>query len=131
MTTTTITPIFKKGDNVIIFRDWDRKGTVYGVKATVFACGKKKMVLNRRDDQLTCLGRNFRPGAAQLQMGIVTSDMSDEAATVIGIEIAEAVIACELIRYINCLVGSRNNPGYNRIISGDIAALHAPTFTWK
>ena len=94
------------------------------------------MVLTRRDDQVTCLGRDFRPQAAQWGMDIVTPDMSDEAATIVAIEIAEAIIACELISNIVFVVRSvqRGGPyvrGQVETSLRDIANLHAPTFIWK
>lgn len=55
---------FKKGDAVYRIASWNDRGTFYIVKAHVYSCGAKRMVLEAETGK--CIGRDFKPNDASV-----------------------------------------------------------------
>ncbi len=116
---------FKKGDAVTIIQDWDRRGTVSAHNATVYSCGKVRMVLT---DTTTGeeLGREFSPNAATgTDFGTRMRLTADELATV-GLAIATRRVEATRAIYLSKLEEYKDNRGFCFNTQEDLDELHTP-----
>ena len=128
---------FKKGQTVIHFNSYDRKGTWCFTRAVVKSCGAKKMTLENAETG-EMMGCDFAPNAdttyQQTWKGETISvnhthftlaDMTDEEAHALCLEHARLQILDENTRFDRCISGS-NNQLYIDAIERNRAELHEP-----
>ncbi|MNE47950.1 hypothetical protein D3C77_13380 [compost metagenome] len=126
---------FKKGQEVVYFHDWDRKGTWFFRRAVVMSCGAKKMTLAALDGG-EMMGRNFRPDSTHLytvpyqgkqyerqHADCTLPTMSDEEAHAMCIKLAEGTLAQERRHYEMCISGNHGE-AYTNSMRRDLALLH-------
>lgn len=125
---------FKKGDEVTLIRHWSNDtGASYIVDATVYSCGKVRMVLNTRDGA-TCLGRQFLPSTKQHQNGLCLPGTTKEEAEAKALEHSAAWISAEIAHCERCLAHYVDGgPSYQKSMNDKIAHLKtlSPSFVWS
>lgn len=128
---------FKKGQPVVHFMSYDRKGTWTFTRATVQSCGEKQMTLvNTETGEM--MGRNFRPNSVrtytqnyggqehtQQYRDVTMADMTDEQAHKMCLELASVELAAERTHYSNCLARSTSGQ-YTKAIEKSLSELHEP-----
>lgn len=126
-----MTKAFTKGQAVTIIRKWSKDCTAYAVKAVVYSCGTKQMVL-------TCattgaeLGRNFKPAAEQLGRGVVINGHDAADIEVAALAVSQANIDWELAHYERITTNAAfptQSSAYREAINKEYA--EAKTFTPK
>lgn len=128
---------FKKGQPVVHFMSYDRKGTWMFTRAIVQSCGEKQMTLVNRDTA-EMMGRNFRPSSArtytqnyggrdhtQQYRDVTMADMTVEEAHAMCLELAAVELEHERAHFANCLAQSTSE-GYTKAIEKSLSELHEP-----
>jgi hypothetical protein len=126
-------PVFKKGDAVCWISDWDNKGQVRIVRAVVYSCGKKRMVLSDAASGEE-LGRNYRPREVQgahVVCGCVTLEGDEAKVEAMALELGRQIIAHQHEQYARCLASGGGGAGYQRLIEAERAKLRTePACFW-
>ena len=128
---------FKKGQTVIYFASWDRKGTWYFKRALVKSCGAQQMTLLELSTE-KMMGCNFRPNSMSVReyvyQGVAgvshysdctKADMTDEEAHALCLEFAAAELVRERAHIERCIAQSET-AGYTKAMEKKLAELHEP-----
>lgn len=128
---------FKKGQAVIHFQCYDRKGTWCFTRAVVKSCGNKKMTLEHAETG-AMMGCNFRPDAEktyeQVWKGETTirnwghftlADMSDEEAIAVCLERGAMTVVDQHAHYDQRETTSED-AGYLAALAKGRAEIHEP-----
>ena len=128
---------FKKGQQVVHFASYDRKGTWSFTRATVQSCGEKQMTLVNSETGVM-MGRQFRPNSertyeqnyggkviVQNWRDVTMADMTDEEAHAMCLELAAVELEAERQHFARCLATSTSE-GYTKAIEKSQAELHEP-----
>lgn len=128
--------IFRKGQPVTLFSDWDRKGSVRVANLTVHSCGKKQMILVD-ESGAKFEGSNFLPSVGQypsqriseterFHFAEVHPRMSDEDAESYALHLGAKFVEKHRADMEELIKGSSGDTGYIQAMRKKIAELHEP-----
>jgi hypothetical protein len=123
-------PVFKKGEEIVLFSNWDRKGTFAYYFVTVKSCGLKKLTLELPEGHL--FNRNYDPVIAGGKWGeqrtniLFYKSMSKEASHAKGMQLASHCIAYEASVIHEKMNKNSGNSRYCAALEKDLELLHEP-----